>query len=149
MSDTNFRPARSTGYAAGSGSAPDVMPLHPSGTGRSYEAEQRSAQDRDESYLDQASAMADDAWQSGREYYDQGSRRVSEWADDHPNQLWAAIAIAGAFALWMAYRPIFGGRSRSNFDPSRYRYRRQPRPSGRAAFMEDGARSADMKRRGM
>ena len=151
MSDTNFRPARSTGYAAGSGSAadPDLMPMHPRGSGRSYEAEQRSAHNREESYLDQASAMADDAWEAGRGYYDQGSRRVTEWADDHPNQLWAAIAIAGALAIWMAYRPVFGRLSRSNFDPSRYRYRRQPRPSGRAAFMESGARSADTKRRGM
>ncbi len=148
MTDTNFRPARSTGYGAGSGLASDLGPQHPRGSGMSYEA-QHDSRSEAEGYLDQGSAMAQDAWRTSKDYYEHGSRRVSEWADDHPSQLWAAIAIAGAFAVWMAYRPIFGGGSRSNFDASRYRYRRQPRPSGRAAFMEGGARNADMKRRGM
>ncbi len=144
MSDTNFRPGSSTGYGAGSGSAAGVE--HPRASGMSYEAEQRmrgARQGHEQGYMEQASDMADDAWRGAQEYYDQGSRRVSEWADEHPNQLWAAIAIAGAFALWMAYRPLFSGsRSHSNFDPSRYRYRRLPRPSGRSAFMESGAASA-------
>lgn len=148
MTDTNFRPARSTGYGAGSGSASELGSQHPRGSGMSYEA-QRASENAEGGYLDQGSAMAQDAWRTGKDYYEQGSRRVGEWADDHPSQLWAVVAIAGAFAFWMAYRPIFGGGSRSNFDPSSYRYRRQPRPSGRAAFMESGARNADMKRRGM
>ena len=93
--------------------------------------------------------MAGEAWQAGRDYYEHGSRRVSEWANEHPNQVWAAIAIAGAFALWMAYRPAFSHRSRSNFDPSRYRYRRSPRPSGRAAFLEDGGSSGATSRPGL
>jgi hypothetical protein len=165
MSDTNFRPGSSTGYGAGSGSGSSagagsagVSSQHPAGSGMSYEAQHRyegqdrsrrmGRQDRDEQgYMDQAAEMADDAWRGAQDYYDQGSRRVSEWAGEHPNQLWAAIAIAGAFALWMAYRPIFpGGGTHSNFDPSRYRYRRLPRPEGRSAFMERGAASATGRR---
>ena len=150
MSDTNFRPARSTGYGAGSGSAPDDPGvLHPRGSGMSYEAEQRMRQHRDQGYMDQASDMADDAWRAGREYYEQGSRRVTEWASDHPNQLWAAIAVAGAFALWMAYRPVLSKSASSGFDPSRYRYRRLPHPSGQAAFMERGAVTAERRGRGI
>ncbi|MBX9758843.1 MAG: hypothetical protein K2Y29_08690 [Beijerinckiaceae bacterium] len=161
MSDTNFGPGSSTGYGAGASSrtgSAGVSPQHPSGSGMSYEAQHRyegqdrarrmGRQDHDEqSYMDQASDMADDAWRGAQDYYDQGTRRVSEWAGDHPNQLWAAIAIAGAFALWMAYRPVFSGsRTHSNFDPSRYRYRRLPRPEGRSAFMERGAASATGRR---
>ncbi len=147
MSDTNFRPARSTGYGAGSGSAPDLGAKHPRASGMSYEAEQRHMRHEDEGYMDQAQHMADEAWRTGRRYYRRGSRRVTEWADENPNQLWAAIAVAGAFALWMAYRPMFSG-GNSNFDASRYRYRRLPRPSGRAAFMERDAVSADRRGRG-
>lgn len=130
MSDTNFRRG-SPDYSE------DLGARHPRGSGMSYGSQQRYGE---QGYMEQASEMADDAWRTGREYYDQGSRRVSEWASDHPNQLWAAIAVAGAFALWMAYRPMFSGRSRSNFDPSRYRYRRLQQPSGRSDFLERGGR---------
>lgn len=128
MSDTNFRRG-SPDYTE------DLGARHPRGSGMSYGSQRRHDE---QGYMEQASDMADDAWRTGREYYDQGSRRVSEWASDHPNQLWAAIAVAGAFALWMAYRPMFSGRSRSNFDASRYRYRRLPQTSGRSEFMERG-----------
>ena len=147
MSDTNFRPASSTAYGAGAGSGrDDLSPQHPRGSGMSYEAEQRARGGQSQSYMDQASDMADDAWRMGRDYYEHGTQRVSDWANEHPNQLWAAIAVAGAFALWMAYRPVFSSHSRSNFDPSRYRYRRLSRPQGRAAFMESGAASATNRR---
>ncbi|MFN3892063.1 MAG: hypothetical protein ACK4MV_16830 [Beijerinckiaceae bacterium] len=152
MSDTNFRPASSTGYGAGSRSASDLSPQHPRGSGMSYKAERRSGGRRgpgQDSYMEQASDMADDAWRTGRRYYEKGSRRVSEWANEHPNQLWAAIAVAGAFALWMGYRPVFSGHARANFDPSRYRYRRLPRPAGRADFMESGVTRGDRQGRAM
>jgi hypothetical protein len=152
MSDSNLRPGASGGPDALNPINPQHSPQHPRGSGASYDpnrlyGDQR--RDSDQGYMEQASEMADDAWRAGREYYDEGSRRVSEWADDHPNQLWAAIAVAGAFALWMAYRPVFSSRSRSNFDASRYRYRRMPRPSGRSAGMERGAVSADRTGRGI
>ncbi len=139
MSDSNFRPGSSTQY--GAGSASDLGPQHPRGSGMSHDAQHRLSDPRggDQSYMDQASDMADDAWQTGRDYYEQGSRRVSEWAEDHPSQLWTAIAVASVFALWMAYRPVLSRVSRARFDPSDYRYRRLPRPSGRAEFMERGA----------
>lgn len=147
MTDTNFRPAHSTGYGAGAGpAAPNLSPQHPRGDGRSRETSWES--DRltgdDQGFMDEASELAGDALRAGRDYYEQGSRRVSDWASDHPNQLWAAIAIAGAFALWMAYRPAFS--NRSNADPSRDRHRRLPRPSRRAAFMESGAAAAKGRR---
>ena len=44
------------------------------------------------------------------------------------------------------FHPIFSSQSRSNFDPSRYRYRRLSRPQGRAAFMESGAAAATNRR---
>ena len=152
MSDTNFRSGGSGGPDALNPMNPQHSPQHPRGSGASYESGQRYGEhgrDSEHGYIEQASEMADDAWRAGRDYYDEGSRRVSDWADEHPNQLWAAIAIAGAFALWMAYRPVFSSRSRSNFDASRYRYRRLPQQSGRAASMERGAVSSDRSGRGI
>ena len=151
MTDSNLK---QSGLGGNDKFTPEASrsPQHPRGSGMSYEAIQRDEERRphdEQSYMEQASEMADDAWRAGRRYYDGGSRRVSEWADDHPGQLWAAIAIAGAFAVWMAYRPVFGGGSRRHFDASKYRYRRLPRPSGRAAFMERGAVSADRAGRGI
>jgi hypothetical protein len=151
MSDSNLKPG---GPRAADPFSPELprSPQHPRGSGMSYETGQRYNERRmheDQGYMEQASDMADDAWRAGKRYYEGGSRRVSEWADDHPGQLWAAIAVAGAFALWMAYRPVFGGGSRKHFDASRYRYRRLPHPSGRAAFMERGAVSADRAGRGI
>ena len=161
MSDTNFRPGSSTGYGAGSGSASGagsagVSPQHPAGSGMSYEAQHRyEGQDRsrrmgrqdEQGYIDQAADLADDAWRRAQGCYDQGSRRVSEWAGEHPNQLWAAIAIAGAFALWMAYRPgLSGSPAPLELRPVALRYRRLPRPEGRSAFMERGAASATSRR---
>ncbi len=165
MSDTNFKPGSQPQYGAGSTSDPG--PLHPRGSGMSHDPQHRltdpqgkahagsfgqsygQSYGQEQGYLDQASHIADDAWRAGQEYYDQGSRRVSEWANEHPNQLWTAIALASAFALWMAYRPVLSRVSRSGFEPSRYRYRRLSRPSGRAAFMERGAVSAERKGREM
>ncbi|MDP2355801.1 MAG: hypothetical protein Q8M31_07030 [Beijerinckiaceae bacterium] len=149
MSDSNFRPGSTTQY--GAGSASDLGPEHPRSSGMSHDPQHRLSDPggKDQGYMDQASHMADDAWQTGRDYYEQGSRRVSEWAEDHPSQLWTAIAVASVFALWMAYRPVLSRVSRNSFDPARYRYRREPRPSGRAASMERGATSVDRQGRGI
>lgn len=152
MSDTNFRqgagadPERDrtgvtpgytsgSGMGAGSGSssyAAELSPQHPRGSGRSHEASRRDSSRHEQGYMEQASDMADDVWRTGQEYYDEGTRRVSRWASDHPNQMWAFVAAAGAFALWMAYRPLMASLSGNrDFDASRNRYRRFPRPSGR------------------
>lgn len=142
MSDTNFKPGGKAQY--GAGFPTDVGPQHPRGDGMSHNPQHRLSDPhgREGSYMDQAGDMAgglaDDAWRAGRDYYEQGSRRVSEWADDHPNQLWTVIAVASAIALWMAYRPIASRVARSDFDPADYHYRRLPGPSGRAAFLDGG-----------
>ncbi len=148
MSDTNFKAGEKAQY--GAGFATDLGPQHPRGDGMSHDPQHRLSDPHggEQTYIEQASDMAEDAWRAGREYYEDGSRRVSEWAGDHPTQLWTAIAVASAFALWMAYRPVVSRISQAGFDPSDYRYRRLPNPSGRAAFMERGAVSADRKGRG-
>lgn len=139
MSDTDFNRSRTTGSAA-MGDPTGLSPQHPRASGRSFESHSR-----DDDYMRQASDMAEEAWRSGQDYYEEGSRRVSRWASEHPNQLWAVIAAVGAFALWMAYRPMSGGNDRG-FDPSRYRYRR-PAGSSPARMSSSGASSASGSRR--
>jgi len=118
MSDTDFNRNRAES-AAPQGDPTRLSPEHPRGSGHSFDP----GRDRDD-YMSQASEMAEETWRSGQDYYEEGSQRVSRWASNHPNQLWAVIAVVSAFALWMAYRPMTSHRRERDFDPARFRYRR-------------------------
>lgn len=120
MTDTNFRPGSTGASDPGAGIQRGAASASPQGSHEPGYAEHA---------LEQASDMAEDVWRAGQDYYEHGSRRVSRWATEHPNQMWAFVAAASAFALWMAYRPL-APKTRA-FDPSRDRNRRLPRPMGR------------------